>query len=108
MYKVIGIQHRKYTNKSGKEVEGYNIFCTYEDKAVNGLGCLREWVNLETMEEENNIPYRQHRQRRKPGETKRKRVQKRGKTRSTAFSYLHSLSHGCGIWNRTKIFRFRA
>ena len=51
MYKVIGIQHRKYTNKAGKEVEGYNIFCTYEDKAVNGLGCLREWVNSETMDE---------------------------------------------------------
>lgn len=50
-YKVIGIQHRKYTNKSGKEVEGYNIFCTYEDDAVNGLGCLREWVNPEIMEE---------------------------------------------------------
>lgn len=51
MYKVIGIQHRKYTNKAGKEVEGYNLFCTYEDKAVNGLGCLREWVNSETMDE---------------------------------------------------------
>ena len=51
MYKVIGIQHRKYTNKSGKEVEGYNLFLTYEDKVVNGLGALREWVNPETMEE---------------------------------------------------------
>lgn len=51
MYKVIGIQHRKYTNKAGKEVEGYNLFCTYEDTAVNGLGALREWVNPETMEE---------------------------------------------------------
>lgn len=51
MYKVIGIQHRKYTNKAGKEVEGYNLFLTYEDKAVNGLGALREWVNPETMEE---------------------------------------------------------
>lgn len=51
MYKVIGIQHRKYTNKTGKEVEGYNLFLTYEDKAVNGLGALREWVNPETMEE---------------------------------------------------------
>ena len=51
VYKVIGIQHRKYTNKTGKEVEGYNLFLTYEDKAVNGLGALREWVNPETMEE---------------------------------------------------------
>lgn len=51
MYKVIGIQHRKYTNKSGKEVEGYNLFLTYEDKAVNGLGALREWVNPDIMEE---------------------------------------------------------
>lgn len=51
MYKVIGIQHRKYTNKSGKEVEGYNLFLTYDDKTVNGLGALREWVNPEMMEE---------------------------------------------------------
>lgn len=50
-YKVIGIQHRKYFNKTGKQVEGYNLFLTYEDKAVNGLGTLREWVNSETMEE---------------------------------------------------------
>lgn len=51
MYKVIGIQHRKYTNKSGKEVEGYNLFLTYEDRFVNGMGCLREWVNPDMMEE---------------------------------------------------------
>lgn len=51
MYKVIGIQRRKYTNKAGREVEGYNIFCTYADKAVNGVGCLREWVSPEILEE---------------------------------------------------------
>lgn len=50
-YKVIGIQHRKYTNKAGKEVEGYNLFLTYEDDSVSGLACHREWVNPETMDE---------------------------------------------------------
>lgn len=51
MYEVIGIQHRKYTNKQGREVEGYNLFVTYEEKEVNGLACMREWVAPDVMED---------------------------------------------------------
>ena len=51
MYEVIGIQHRKYTNKQGREVEGYSLFVTYEEKEVNGLACLREWVATDVMED---------------------------------------------------------
>lgn len=51
MYEVIGIQHRKYTNKQGREVEGYNLFVTYEEKEVNGLACMREWVATDVMED---------------------------------------------------------
>ena len=31
MYDVIGYQHRKYVNKQGRQVEGYNIYLTYTD-----------------------------------------------------------------------------
>lgn len=51
MYKVIGIQHRMYTNKTGKEIEGYNLYCTYEEDGIDGLACLREWVSPDIMEE---------------------------------------------------------
>ena len=51
MYEVIGIQHRKYTNKQGREVEGYNLFATYEEKGVDGLACVREWVSVDVMED---------------------------------------------------------
>lgn len=50
MYTIIGIAHRQYTNKQGRNVSGYNLYATYEDKKTNGLACLREWVNDETME----------------------------------------------------------
>lgn len=50
MYEVIGIQHRKYTNKQGREVDGYNLFVTYEEKEVNGLACMREWIVPDVME----------------------------------------------------------
>lgn len=51
MCEVIGIQHRKYTNKQGRHVEGYNLFVTYEEKEVNGLACMREWVPTDVMED---------------------------------------------------------
>lgn len=51
MYEVIGIQHRKYTNKQGREVEGYNLFVTYAEKEVDGLACMREWVATDVMED---------------------------------------------------------
>lgn len=51
MYEVIGIQHRKYVNKSGRQVEGYNLFLTYEDKNVDGMACLREWLSPDVLED---------------------------------------------------------
>lgn len=51
MYEVIGIQHRKYTNKQGRVVEGYNLFVTYEETDVSGKACMREWVATEIMED---------------------------------------------------------
>lgn len=51
MYEVIGIQHRKYTNKQGREVEGYNLFVSYEENEVNGLACMREWVATDVLED---------------------------------------------------------
>ena len=49
MYEVIGIQHRKYFNKQGREVEGYNLFVAYDEKDVSGRACMREWVATDVM-----------------------------------------------------------
>jgi hypothetical protein len=51
MYEVIGIQHRKYTNKQGREVEGYNLFLSYVSENVSGRACMREWVSTVIMED---------------------------------------------------------
>lgn len=50
MRTIIGIGHRQYVNKTGKQVSGYNVYVTYEDKNTSGLCCEREWVNDEIME----------------------------------------------------------
>lgn len=46
-YTVIGIEHRSYlSKKTGKLVEGYNLYLTQEssDKNVTGVRCLSEWI----------------------------------------------------------------
>ena len=53
MYDVIGYQYRKYVNKQGRQVEGYNIYLTYTDKNTQGQGCLREWLTVQLFEESN-------------------------------------------------------
>lgn len=49
-YTVIGIEHRSYlSKKTGKLVEGYNLYLTQEtsDKNVIGVRCFSEWISLE-------------------------------------------------------------
>ena len=49
-YNVIGIEHRSYlSKKTGKLVEGYNLYLTQEtsDKNVIGVRCFSEWIALE-------------------------------------------------------------
>lgn len=48
-YTIIGIEYRDYTNKAGKHITGYNLYVSYEAKGIDGIGCLREWVSVETM-----------------------------------------------------------
>lgn len=46
-YNVIGIEHRSYlSKKTGKLVEGYNLYLTQEtpDKNVIGVRCFSEWI----------------------------------------------------------------
>lgn len=43
MAKVIGVQLRKYTNKQGRAVEGYNLYVTYPRDGVTGLACEGAW-----------------------------------------------------------------
>ena len=49
-YTVIGIEHRSYVSKkTGKNVEGYNLYLTQEvdDKNVLGVRCYSEWISPE-------------------------------------------------------------
>lgn len=54
-YKVIGIEHRSYfSKKTGKNVEGYNLFLTQEvdNKNLNGVRCFSEWLSPEMYSDE--------------------------------------------------------
>lgn len=49
-FTVIGIEHRSYVSKkTGKNVEGYNLYLTQEtdDKNVMGVRCYSEWLSPE-------------------------------------------------------------
>lgn len=43
MYNCVGIEHRQYVNKQGRNVSGYNLYFTHEKKNVDGLACFQEW-----------------------------------------------------------------
>lgn len=46
-FTVIGIEHRSYVSKkTGKNVEGYNLYLSQEvdDKNVLGVRCYSEWL----------------------------------------------------------------
>lgn len=45
MYEVIGLEHRQYTNKQGRQVSGYNLYVTFEKKNVDGMACFQEWCS---------------------------------------------------------------
>lgn len=48
MYTIIGIEHRSYVSKkTGKNVEGYNLYVTEEvnDKNLLGVRCFSEWIS---------------------------------------------------------------
>lgn len=47
-FTVIGIEHRSYVSKkTGKNVEGYNLYLTQEvdDENVIGVRCYSEWLS---------------------------------------------------------------
>lgn len=49
-FTVIGIEHRSYVSKkTGKNVEGYNLYLSQEvdDRNVMGVRCYSEWIGLE-------------------------------------------------------------
>lgn len=49
-YKVIGVEHRSYVSKkTGKNVEGYNLYLSQEvdDENVVGVRCFSEWLSPE-------------------------------------------------------------
>ena len=47
-YTVIGIEHRSYlSKKTGKNVEGYNLFLSQDvnDKNLLGVRCYSDWLS---------------------------------------------------------------
>ena len=54
-FTVIGIEHRSYVSKkTGKNVEGYNLYLTQEvdDKNVLGVRCYSEWISPDLYSDE--------------------------------------------------------
>lgn len=54
-YTVIGIEHRSYVSKkTGKNVEGYNLYLTQEvnDKNLIGVRCYSEWLSPDMYSDE--------------------------------------------------------
>lgn len=54
-YTVIGVEYRSYVSKkTGKNVEGYNLYLTQEvdDKNLMGVRCYSEWLSLEMYSDE--------------------------------------------------------
>lgn len=54
-FTVIGIEHRSYVSKkTGKNVEGYNLYLSQEvnDKNVLGVRCYSEWISPEMYSDE--------------------------------------------------------
>ena len=54
-YTVIGIEHRSYVSKkTGKNVEGYNLYLTQvtDEKNVMGVRCYSEWLSPEMFSDD--------------------------------------------------------
>lgn len=51
MYEVIGLEHRQYTNKQGRQVSGYNIYVTFEKKNMDGIACFQDWCSDAAVKE---------------------------------------------------------
>lgn len=54
-FTVVGIEHRSYVSKkSGKDVEGYNLYLTQEvdNKNVIGVRCFSQWLSTDLYSDE--------------------------------------------------------
>lgn len=54
-FTVIGIEHRSYVSKkTGKNVEGYNLYLSQEldDKNLLGVRCYSEWLSPDMYTDE--------------------------------------------------------
>lgn len=54
-YTVIGIEHRSYVSKkTGKNVEGYNLYLSQDvnDRNLLGVRCFSEWLFPELYSDE--------------------------------------------------------
>lgn len=57
-FTVIGIEHRSYVSKkTGKNVEGYNLYLSQEvnDQNVLGVRCYSEWLSPELYSDDIDV-----------------------------------------------------
>ena len=57
-YTVIGIERRSYVSKkTGKNVEGYNLYLSQDvnDKNLLGVRCFSEWLSSELYSDEIDV-----------------------------------------------------
>lgn len=57
-FTVIGIEHRSFVSKkTGKNVEGYNLYLSQEvdDENVLGVRCYSEWLSPEIYSDEIDV-----------------------------------------------------
>lgn len=47
VYTCIGLRSVNFKGSDGNQVEGYNIFLTFEDKHIEGLGCEKVFVPMQ-------------------------------------------------------------
>ncbi len=44
IYECIGIRRVNFRGSDGNQVDGYNLFLTYEDENIEGFGCEKVFV----------------------------------------------------------------
>lgn len=45
VYELVGIRKTDFTGSQGENVSGYNLYFTYEDDKIDGLGVNRVFVS---------------------------------------------------------------
>lgn len=56
VYSCIGIRNVDFKGSDGNQVTGVNLYLTYEDPQIQGLGSEKVFVNMKTFRELTYVP----------------------------------------------------